>query len=359
MDFKKINISKRTLLTLFACLAIPCMIYLSKPYPTQTLNLAIGQKGSSYEAIGQKLAIYFKQHGLQINLVETSGMDEAVTKLDDDNSAINAAFMSAGQKPPTYWSGLLSIGSVQYAPIWLIYRGAPAKNELDLFNRKIAIGADGTNTQTLFKTLAEARGYVLGAQSNFLKLKHADAVKQLNSGEIDAIFIVDGFDSENVQTLLKNPDNNIYSFELADAYTHQIPYLSKLSVPKGSLNLATLSPEADKTILATSTTLLVEENTHPYIQWLLLRGVREINNESSRFFAPPNFFPAQLDTTIKLSKIAARYYERGFPELTEHMPWWLAIYLDRIWVFVLTLLAVIVPIKELWSAINDLRSKND
>lgn len=359
MNLKNLHITRRTATTLLACLVLPWVIYLSKPYPTQPLNLAIGQKGSSYEAFGIKLANYFEKHGLKINLIPTSGMDESVNKLDDDSSAINAAFMSAGRPVPKSWSGLVSMGSVQYSPIWLIFRGKQPKDELELFSQKIAIGADGTNTQALFKTLAAARGYKTEAQSYLLPIKHAEAVARLNAGEIDAIFIVDGFDSENVQTLLRNPSNQIYNVELADAYTRQIPYLNKLSVPKGSLNIASLNPESDKTILATSTTLLVEENTHPYIQWLLLKAIRDINNESSRFFAPPNFFPAQLDTTIELSKIAARYYESGFPELTEHMPWWLAIYLDRIWVFILTLLAVIVPIKELWSAIEDLRSKND
>lgn len=357
MGFKHIHISRRTIVTLLVCLALPWGIYLTKPYPTHPLNLAVGQKGSSYEAIGHKLASYFEKKGLKINLVETSGIMEGVAKLDDDDSLINAAFMSAGQAPPPQWSGLVSLGSVQYSPIWLIYRGETPEGNA-LFSKKIAIGADDTNTQSLFKTLAKTRGYPVDAQSNFLKIKHSEAVNLLNSGAIDAVFIVDGFDSENVQSLLKNPANKIYSLELADAFTRQITYLNKLSIPKGSLNLATLNPESDKTILATSTTLLVEEDTHPYIQWLLLKAIRDINNEGSRFFAPPNFFPAQLDLTIGLSKVAERYYAHGFPELMEYMPWWLAIYLDSIWVFALTLLAVIVPIKELWSAFNDLRSKN-
>jgi hypothetical protein len=134
-----------------------------------------------------------------------------------------------------------------------------------------------------------------------------------------------------------------------------MPYLNKLSIPQGSLDLAVMNPRVNKTILATTTTLLVEENTHPYIQWLLLKAVRDISNEGDNFFAGPNFFPAQLDTTVNLSEIADRYYERGFPELTDYMPWWVAIYFDRIWILVITALAIIIPIKELWSAVKDLR----
>lgn len=357
MIFKTFGINIRTALTLAGLLAVPLLIYLSKPYPTEPLRLAIGQPGSSYEALGHSIAAYFERHGLKVELIKTGGMDESINKLDDDRSIINAAFMTAGKAPPVNWSGLSSLGSVQYSPLWLVYRGETPGNELQLFNKRIAIGNDGTNTQSLFLTLAEARGYPTTNQPNFIKATHAEAVDMLNKGSIDAIFIADGVNSENVRNLLTNPDNKIYSFELADAYTRQIPYLNKLTIPQGALDLKTMLPEQNKTILATSTTLLVENELHPFIQWMLIRAVRDLNNKETRFFAPQNFFPAQLDSTTGLSPIAERYYEHGFPALTEYMPLWIAIYLDRIWVLILTALAIIVPLRELWGAIQNLRTR--
>lgn len=119
---------KRMLLVGIGLFIVFGLLYLSAPYPTRPLNLAVGQKGSSYDALGQKLAAYFKQYGLRVNLIETTGMSESVSKLDDDSSAINAAFMTAGQTAPVEWSGLVSLGSVQYSPLWLIYRGSAPKN---------------------------------------------------------------------------------------------------------------------------------------------------------------------------------------------------------------------------------------
>ena len=333
------------------------LVYLSDPYPTRPLNLAVGQKGSSYDVLGKKLAAYFNVHGLRVNLIETSGMGEGIAKLDDDSSTINAAFMTAGQPAPIAWSGLVSLGSVQYSPLWLIYRGETPNTELELFQRKIAIGADDTNTQALFKTVANSLGYTVENQPNLLKIKHAEAVERFNAGEIDAIFIVDGIDSENIRKLLDNPRNQIYNFRLADAYTWQIPYLNKLTIPKGGLNLPALSPANDTSILSTSMTLLVEENTHPYIQWLLLRAIRDTNNGGAQGFAPTNFFPARLDSTVALSDIAERYYDSGFPELAKYMPLWLAVYLDRFWVILLSFLAVILPLKEIWGIAGGIRAK--
>lgn len=352
---KRLDISRRTLFTLIAFAVTSALIYFSDPYPTRTLNLAVGQPGSSYDVLGRNLATYFKRYGLQINLIETTGMREGVAKLDDDQSAINAAFMTAGQPLPVAWSGLVSLGSVQYSPLWLIYRGNTPKNEMELFQKKIAIGVDGTNTQSLFKTIAQANGYSVSDQPNLFKIKHAEAVELFNAGEIDAIFIVDGIDSENIQKLLQNPKNQLYNFQYADAYAWQLPYVRKLTIPKGSFNLETHNPRSDINLLATSITLLVEENTHPYIQWLLLKAIRELHNDGTHHFSTLNFFPARLDSGVELSSIAERYYDSGFPELTKYMPFWIAIYFDRIWVVLLSFLAVILPIRELWSVINDLK----
>ena len=335
----------------------PVLIYLSNPYPTKPLNLAVGQKGTSYEVLGRHIANYFQRYGLQVNLVQTTGMQEGISKLDDDNSAINAAFMTAGQPAPVAWSGLVSLGSVQYSPLWMIYHGAPPKDPRDFIHRKIAIGADGTNTQALFRALSGAFGYQVTDQANLLKIKHAEAVTLFNSGLIDAIFIVDGIDSDNIRSLLQNPENQIYSFSRAEAFTWQFPYLSKLVIPRGALDLKIMRPDQDTNLLATSTTLLVEENTHPYIQWLLLKAIRDIHNEGDHHFSPENFFPARLDSSVELSEIADRYYDSGFPELVKYMPFWLAVYLDRFWVVLLSILAVILPIRELWSVISDLKSK--
>lgn len=359
MLLRSFSISSRSAIVLLGLILVPPIIYLSKPYPTEPLRLAIGQKGTSYEYMGHKIAEYFKAHGLDIELVSTHGMDEGISKLDDDHASINAAFMTAGKPPPIAWSGLSSLGSVQYSPLWLIYQGVPPSNGRELLTKRIAIGNDGTNTQSLFMILAKARGINVDSQSNFIKTTHADAVTMLDNDELDAVFIADGLDSENVQRLLKNPKNKIISFDLADAYTRQIPYLNKLVVPRGSIDLVNIRPEEDKTILATTTTLLVENELHPLIQWMLLRAIREIHNEGSHFFAPTDFFPARLDNTTDLSPIAVRFYGHGFPALTEYMPWWLAIYLDRIWVILLTVVAIVVPLKEIWSAIRDLRTKGD
>ena len=334
---------------LIGCIAL---IALSRPYPTEKVYLSIGQKGSSYDVLGDYLESYFKSYGLDLIKVETSGLEEGLAKLDDDHSRINAGFLTAGRTKPENFSGLVSLGSIQYAPAWLFYRGEPLTHN-DFLQKRIAIGTEGTNTLSIFKTLAKARGLEIENNPNFLKIKHNEAVTLLNAGLIDALFIVDGFDSTNVQSLLADPKNHIYSFQLADAYEKQFPFLNKLSIPRGALDLTNIRPAADTTVLSTTVALLVEDNLNPYTQWVLLKAIRDLNNDRSHFFAPPNFFPAYLDRSIPLSSIATRYYQRGFPVLTEYLPLWLAIYLDRVWVYLLAVLAIVLPLARLIPNIRD------
>ena len=55
-NLKGLNISRRTAVMLVLFIMAPVLIYLSDPYPTKPLNLAVGQKGTSYEVLGRHIA---------------------------------------------------------------------------------------------------------------------------------------------------------------------------------------------------------------------------------------------------------------------------------------------------------------
>lgn len=334
-------------LLLLACSAvIVLLVALSRPFPTDKVYLSVGQPGSSFDVLGTYLQEYFKKYRVDLVKIETSGLEEGLEKLDDNHSQINAAFLTAGRPIPDHYDGLVSLGSIQFSPAWLFYRGARLTDK-DFLEKRIAIGAEGTNTLSIFMAAAKARGLDVEKNPQLLKLKHSEAVALLNSGMIDALFIVDGFDSPNVQALLADQKNQIFNFSLADAYEKQLPFLKKLTIPKGSLDLAAVRPATDTDVLSTTVTLLVEDDLNPFVQWLFIKAIKDMNNGRAHFFAPPNFFPAYLDRSVPLSDVASRYYQSGFPSLTESLPLWLAVYLDRVWVYLLGFLAIALPLAQL------------
>jgi hypothetical protein len=130
-------------------------------------------------------------------------------------------------------------------------------------------------------------------------------------------------------------------FALADAYLKSLPFLQKLVVPKGSINLASVFPNEDTTILATTTTLLVEKRTHPAIQWAYLMAAQDLASHSDTFFAKSGYFPKNLEQSFPLSPIAKRFYAQGVPEVFSYFRLWVSSLIDQMWMYVLSLFIVV------------------
>lgn len=344
----------------FAVVFVVGFIFYIKPFPIKPTYLGTGQPGSSYFILSEQFKKYFSRHDIDLKLVQTPGLDQGLKELSDDKFAVSASFLTAGIASPGQYPNLVSLGSIQYSPLWLFYRGEPQQTKdlvTFLRDKKVAIGQQGTNTLKMFTNLLETSGYPFEPSEQYLQLPHAEAVKLFEEGKIDAVFIVDGIESPNVKRLLSVKDVEIFDLELIDAYVKKMPYLVKLQVPEGSISIKNTLPNRNVDILASTVTLLVEADTHPVVQWLFLKAAKEIGNSHDQFFAKPGFFPAHLDDTIALSPIAKQYYASGFPKVLEYFPLWLGVLIDRFWVLIITLLAIGLPLVKLLGSIRSYPAK--
>lgn len=344
----------------FIIIFIVGFVFYIKPFPTKPTYLGTGQPGSSYFILSEQFKNYFNQHNIELKLVQTPGLDQGLKELSDDNFVVSASFLTAGIANPGQYPNLVSLGSVQYSPLWLFYRGEPQQTKdlvTFLKGKKIAVGQPGTNTLKMFTNLLEASGFPFQPSDQYLQLPHAEAVKLFEEGKIDAVFIVDGIESPNVKRLLSVKDVEIFDLELIDAYVKKMPYLVKLEIPEGSISIKETLPNRNIDILASTVTLLVEADTHPVVQWLFLKAAKEIGGSYDQFFAKPGFFPAHLDDSVALSPIAKQYYSSGFPAVLTYFPLWLGVLIDRFWVLILTLLALGLPLIKLIESIRNFPAK--
>lgn len=328
--------------------------FVANPLWPSRVDFAAGQAGSSYRVLAEQYAGYFRAAGINLVINEkTTGLDDGLRLIDDDTSPISAGFLTAGSRRELRYSDLVSLGSIQYSPVWLFYRGEDVADESDYASRRVAVGLDGTVTQQIFRQILQVRGISFEGRENFVKLPHSEAAHQLQSGEIDAMVIVDGYDAPTVQSLLATPGIRLLNLDLAEAYVRQLPYLTRLVIPRGSLDLKAVKPSRDINLLASSVTLLVEKDTHPVVQWIFLMASRAISQQRTHFFVERDFFPAYLDQSIPLSEIAARYYKDGLPWLAGYMPLRFAVVLDQIWLYLLAFFAVIIPLWGIFPALRD------
>ncbi|MCF7968689.1 MAG: hypothetical protein K9K68_05970 [Methylococcaceae bacterium] len=337
--------ANRTILIMLLVSVFLILLWIN-PLPPKKVYLATGQPGSSYQLLGEKFAQYFARYGIELVPVDSPGINDRLSKLTDDESPVSSTFYVAGGPDVEDLQDVVSLGSIRYSPLWLLYRGQPVEddNAIRYFSDKtIAVGTRDNSTQSIFRKIIELHGLSLVGMKNFLELPNMEAAQRLRQGSIDAMFLIDSIDSPLIQSLIADPEIHIFDFKLADAYTKRLPFLEKLVIPRGALDLQRLYPPRDINLLGTTVTLLVEADTHPVIQWIFLKAARHIGNERPQFFAEPDFFPAYLDRSLPLSDVAKRFYQSGFPPLAKYMPLWMADYIDRVWFHLLAALAMIIP----------------
>ncbi len=335
------------MLTPLAITAIIAIFLYVDPIPPKKAYLASGQPGSSYRVLSEKFAEYFAQHGFELVLVETPGLDEGFQKLNDEKSPVNASFLTAGSAQAEKYPELRSLGSIQFSPIWLFYKGTELGRSPtidDLSKMRIAVGLKGSHTQNILRQLWDLHGLAYSdADEHLIELPHQQAAEDFANGKLDAVFMVDGIDAPNVQKLLTTPGAQIYSFNLVDAYVKKLQFLEKVTIPRGSINIQNIYPEKDTEMLSSTVTLLVERTTHPVHQWLFMMASKKISNDRNQFFAKQGYFPAYLDQSMPLSSVAHQYFSTGLPDVFEYFPLAIASLFNQAWVVVLTIIALIYP----------------
>lgn len=329
-------------------------IYIN-PLPPKTAYLAIGQDGSSYQELAKNFQSYFKKHKINLELISTAGLGQGLKELHAVESKINASFLTVGIAGEKEYPGLVSLGSVQFAPIWIFYKG-PIIQTNDPFqyfhNKKISIGLPGSATNLMFHKLNDVSVKDNLNQKNLLELSHKEGALALHQNKIDALIIVDSIQSETVKELIKDPSIKIMNFPLADAYLKKLPFLQKLTIPKGSISIENVTPPENVTIIASTTNLLVEEDTHRAIQWAFLLAAKENNRYTSTFFSSPDYFPKAIDQSFPLSTVAEHFYKGGSLSAFNYMPIWIASLIDSIWVYILALVTLIYPAIKLFEGIR-------
>jgi NMT1 family protein len=255
-------------------------------------------------------------------------------------------------------AGLESLGTVAYEPLWWFRRreiqGVGAEG---LRGRKIAIGPPpGSGTRALSLELIKRNGMERQV-GELLALAPREAAENLEAGEIDVAFMMSSW-GPVVQELLADERVALSGFPHADAVVALYPFLSKVIVPRGVTDLARDQPPVDVTLIATKTSLVVREDLHPALQYLLLNAASEIHSGPS-IFNRANAFPAAEAIDMPLSSEAARFYKSGQPFLHDYFPFWMAALLGKLMILLIPIVGVLYPMMRFLPALYDwaMRSK--
>lgn len=289
------------------------------------------------------IARFLAKNGVELRELPSAGSIENLKRLLDEDDDTEFALVQSGTANGVNTERLFSLGSLYYEPLWIFYRADADLDRLtQLKGRRIAIGPEGSGTRKLALELLEANG-LDGKNSALLPLGGLQAVEALNSRKVDAVFLVGSERSAAVWSLFYSENVRLMSLAHAEAYSRRFPHLARLTLPKGAIDLVRNIPSRDVTLVSPLATLVAHESAHPALIQLLLQAAQEVHGEAG-IFQRPGEFPRAGQADFPLSPEAERFYKSGKPFLQRYMPFWAANLLDRMFVMLLPVIALLIPI---------------
>ena len=334
-------------LVLILLIGLVVLFYVARPFPPTKVVMATGEPHSINQHLGHWYKDYFAEHGVELELVETQGSVDNLNILE--RGEVDAAFTQAGLPLPKS-SKLSSLGSVQYEPLWFFYRGTVDFENMGmdfLANKRISIGLPNSGTQFMVRDLLKEFRVTVEDHPNLQPLGSKEGVEQLMKGELDGLFILANPDSTQLQELLTSPDIHPWNFKSAKAMASRMQYASSVTFPTGAVSISPLRPAQDINLVATSSTITVQKNLHPAIQFLFMLATESHYKNKANYFERQGGFPAFLDQKQKKSSVAVKYIENQGSVFKHDSPFWLASLLDRAWLLIAALFAISLPLMKL------------
>lgn len=292
--------------------------------------------------MGDRYREFLAKSGVELKLMPTAGSLENLKLLRDSKSGVSVALVQGGAASGVETSGVESLGTIAYEPLWLFHRSEIEGNLRGLAGRRVSIGSEGSGARAFALDVLK-RTKTEGTIRELLGYSPQVAAEKLIAGDIDAAFIVTGWDSPAIQSLINAKGVELASFPRADAMVALYPFLTKLSLPRGIFDISADRPAADVVLLGAKTILAVRANLHPALQYLLLAAATEIHSESG-IFQKAEQFPIAESVDLPLSAEAERFHKSGRPFLQEQLPFWFAVLIGRVLFVLVPVVAVAYPI---------------
>jgi TRAP transporter TAXI family solute receptor len=330
-----------------------------QPAPPKRIVISTGAEGGAYHQWAMRYAEILKRDGVTLVVRTSNGSVENLQRLSDATGDVELAFVQGGTRDGVRAAAdgprLVKLAEVAYEPLWLFVRAGSVVDRLtQLGNVRIAAGPEGSGTRQLVSTLLAANGIDSRAQAPLGGQAAADA---LVKGQVAAAFFVGAAQTPVVQSLLARREVQLAHMATADAYVRRFPFLSKVTLPQSAISFVNDVPPRDITLLSPTALLVAREEAHPALVFLVLQAAREVHAEPG-LFQRAGEFPALHPGDFKLSEDAERYFKQGAPLLQRVFPFWLANLVDRLWVLLLPLLAVVLPLFKLVPPLYEWRVKS-
>lgn len=337
------------------------------PNPPKRVTLATGPAQSAYDEFGKRYRKALQAYGIDVVLVPSEGSSANLQLLRDGKADLG--FVQGGTSDRAGdsdgdSSSIHSLGSLFVEPVWLFYRADAAKalpggalaSLAQLQDLRLNVGTTGSGVPSLMDKLFEANKVDV-ARLKLSRLEQTPATVAFLSGELDAVVFASAPESLMVQMLLMTPGIRLMDFSQSEAYSRRLPFLTPVVLPRGVVDLAGDVPAQDVRLVATTTALLTHRETHPALLQLFTQAARDLHGPAG-WFNRAGSFPSTEHSEYPVSPEAERAILGGKPFLQRWLPFWLANLVERMWLVLGIILAVLLPLSRIVPPLYEFRIRS-
>jgi len=154
------------------------------PAPPSTITIAAGIKGGAFSTLAEHYRERLAKHHITLNIRFGKTGEEDLKLLENPKSGVDATFLFGGISNSQQAPNVLSLGRINYAPLWIFYRGTETIDRLaQLKGKRININIA---IPSLTKKILAAHG-VTSENTTMSELQGRIAIKALKNGDLDAV----------------------------------------------------------------------------------------------------------------------------------------------------------------------------
>jgi TRAP transporter TAXI family solute receptor len=340
--FRRLPASTLTFLTIAGL--VFAVWYFLKPAPPSRIVMSTGVADGAYARFAERYAELLARDGVEVMLRPSAGALENLDRLT--KAEVDLAIVQSGLASPQQREDLISLGNLYFEPLWVVYRGeTPLRQLTELAGKRIGIGLPGSGTRVVALKLLGLNG--IGAdQATLVDGDVRSLSLKLKQGELDAMFAVLAPRSPLFSELLQASDLSIMNMARALSYQRRLPEMTRVTLPAGVLDLQKNVPPDDTDTVAVSATLVATKSLHPAIMFLLVRAAREIHADPDLVSDMRSFPTIAGFQEFAVPEHVRRLYTEGPPFLYQHLPYWLANLIYRLWLVAIAAFAIFVAVTD-------------
>ena len=337
------------LVVILVVVAVWASFQLLQPGPSRRIVLASGPESGLYHRYAQRYVEILGQDGGTVEERVTNGAVDNLRLLLDSKSGVDVAMLQGGIATSPEADDLVMLASLYYEPLWIFYRDSAMLsriNELD--GKHIAIGVPGSGTRSLVEQVLVANGLMLDngvarGNTEVVAIGGNDALSALKGGQVDAALFVGGAQAPTIQAALRDPAIKLMSLSRAAAYPRKFSYITKVTLPPGTIDLSTNVPDREVEMIATKAMLAARNDLHPALINLLIDAARDIHGVQGTFEAAGEF-PGITPVDLRVSPHADQHKRFGRSFLYRYLPFWVATFIERAIIVLVPLVVILVPL---------------